>query len=93
MDFGPALVSHGIFERFTRVTPLASNRASFIVTGMATVVSRQKAKPRGKGRKSPSKAAYQLVKDPASGLVVTQGPSDVPLVTAEQVKALLANFP
>lgn len=75
------------------LTPLASGRASFMVAGMATVSSRQKTKPRGKGRKSPSKAAYQLVKDPATGLVITQGPSDVPLVTSEQVKALLANFP
>ena len=64
-----------------------------MVAGMATVLSRKKTKPRAKGRKSPSKAAYQLVKDPSTGLVVTQGPSDVPMVTAEQVKVLLANFP
>ena len=75
------------------MTPLASDHVSFMVADMATVVSRQKTKPRAKGRTSPPKTAYQLVKDPATGLVITQGPSDVPLVTSEQVKALLANFP
>lgn len=60
---------------------------------MTPVVSGQKAKSRGKERKSPSKSAYQLVKDPATGLVLTKGPTDVPMVTAEQVKVLLVNFP
>ena len=38
---------------------------------------------------SPSK----IVRDPKSGLVITQAPSDHPQITSEQVHAALADFP
>lgn len=39
------------------------------------------------------KARSRLTKDKSTGLVVTQGPAGAPLVTNEQVRALLADFP
>ena len=39
------------------------------------------------------RARSHLVKSKLTGLVVTQGPRGAPLVTSEQVRALLADFP
>lgn len=39
------------------------------------------------------RAASKLVKSKLTGMVVTQGPKGAPMVTDEQVRALLTDFP
>lgn len=41
----------------------------------------------------PRRAKSRLVKSKLTGLMVTQGAADAPLVTSEQVRALLSDFP
>ncbi len=38
-------------------------------------------------------SGYKLVRDPVTGLTITQGPARAPKVSSEQIKNLLANFP
>jgi AbrB family looped-hinge helix DNA binding protein len=41
----------------------------------------------------PGRARSRLVRDKRTGLIVTQAPKGAPVVTGEQVRALLADFP
>ena len=43
--------------------------------------------------KVPATIPTRLVRDEATGLVVTEAPPDSMVVTSEQVKALLSDFP
>ena len=43
--------------------------------------------------KTPLPGRPRLVRDPATGLTITQGPANGPTVTSDHVRAILADFP
>jgi len=43
--------------------------------------------------KSPPPGRSRLVRDPSTGLMITRGPANGAIITSEDVRAILADFP